>query len=81
MMSNEPVRQTRALRPLARAASADIIYLLIQLRRANRTILRLREVACAAHEGDTQRLRSALETLHPPDMDPRRRRRGAVPRR
>ncbi len=50
-------------------------YLLLQLRKANRTIIRLRACALAARGGDEEELRAALAALRPKDVEPRRPRR------
>ena len=48
---------------------ADVtLHLLLQLRAANRSILRLREVALAARDGDAERLRAALAKLDAVDL-------------
>jgi hypothetical protein len=46
--------------------------LLLELRKANRTIMRLRDVALAARDGDAKKLRAALVSLRPRDLDGRR---------
>ncbi len=47
-------------------------YLLLELRRANRTIVRLREVVTAALRGDSARMHAALARVRPADLEPRR---------
>lgn len=47
-------------------------FLLLELRKANRTIHRLREVALAARDGDSKRLRVALMSLCARDLEWRR---------
>lgn len=48
--------------------SGTVLYLLLQLRKANRTILRLRRCALAARDGDAEELRAALSALRPKDF-------------
>ncbi len=80
--SNEPVRSIRARRLLARdVPDVTVVYLLMQLRKANRRILRLNEVVSVARDGDVQRLRSALARLRPGDVDAGTARRGPAPHR
>ncbi len=43
-------------------------YLLLQLRKANRTIIRLRACALAARHGNEEELRAALAALRPKDL-------------
>jgi len=80
--SNEAVRSIRARRLLVGdVTDVAVVYLLMQLRKANRRILRLNEVVSAARDGDVQRLRSALARLRPGDVDARPARRGPAPHR
>jgi hypothetical protein len=44
-------------------------YLLLQLRKANRRVQRLRAVALAAMEGGPEQIRVALAALKPHDLD------------
>jgi hypothetical protein len=60
-----------ATRPdVVAGADQTTTYLLLQLRKANRTILRLRACARAAHEGNEEELRAALASLRPGDLEP-----------
>jgi len=52
-----------------RLAQRATAYLLIQLRRANRQIERLRAVADVAREGRREELERALAALKPDDLD------------
>jgi hypothetical protein len=57
----------------ARSNGLDVsTYLLVELRRANRKLHRLRAVALAARDGDAARLRLALARLFPSDLEARR---------
>jgi hypothetical protein len=53
-----------------RDADRTTAYLLVQLRKANRRILRLRAVALAARDGRPDQLRGALARLKAGDLDP-----------
>jgi hypothetical protein len=64
--------QARSSLRIGRDDTRVTAFLLIELRRASRTIARLREVALAARDGDAERLRAALGRIHPADLDPRR---------
>jgi hypothetical protein len=44
------------------------VFLLLQLRKANRTILRLRACALAARDGNEEALRAALASTRPADL-------------
>jgi hypothetical protein len=46
------------------------VYLLVQLRKANRTIVRLRACVLAARDGNEEELRAALAELKPGDLEP-----------
>ena len=46
------------------------VYLLLQLRKANRTIIRLRACARAARGGNEEELRAALAALRSSDLEP-----------
>ena len=52
--------------------SCDVVVsLLIELRRANRSVIRLRAVALAARDGDGPQLHAALAELRHTDLQPR----------
>jgi len=62
-----------SLCPLARDDDGVVmVYLLLELRKANRTIQRLREVALAARAHDAEKLRVALASLFARDLRRRR---------
>jgi hypothetical protein len=55
--------------PPARDDGVVTAYLLVELRKANGTIERLRSVAFAARNGDAVRLRAALARLRARDLE------------
>jgi hypothetical protein len=63
-----PVPVVRLERPARDGNEGVTTYLLIELRKANRTIERLREVALAARDGDSEKLRAALARLWARDL-------------
>ncbi len=64
--------RTRSPRSDAREDAKVTVFLLMELRRANRTIQRLRKVALAVRDGDPERMRAALAQLRTIDLHPER---------
>jgi len=58
-------------RPTTDRDAAVTVYLLLELRKANRTIQRLREVGLAAQDENAVSLRAALAALHARDLERR----------
>ena len=67
--------KTKELPPLSAGGrppsdDATVTFLLLELRRANRSLFRLRSVVDAARRGDEEGMKAALARLRPPDFLP-----------
>lgn len=71
-ISSSSSRNGSARLAMGRALVSDrdqtTVYLLLQLRKANRTIVRLRACALAARDGSEEELRAALAALRAEDL-------------
>ena len=67
--SSQPAEGRDRLQWTDREDPDVVAFLLVELRRANRTIARLREVVTAARDGDGARVRAALSRVHAVDLD------------